>query len=68
MFFFFFLHKKIISAGKCLLVVGCHIILRGFWFDGFVLHVHASADDKTDDMKDRIYAHYRQLNVDQWQI
>jgi DNA-directed RNA polymerase delta subunit len=45
-----------------------YIILRGLRFDGIVVNVQAPAEDKTDDMKDRVYAHYRQLNVDQCQV
>jgi hypothetical protein len=32
-----------------------HIILRGCWCDIIVLNVHAPAEDKIDDMKDRFY-------------
>jgi hypothetical protein len=32
-----------------------YIILRGLWCGTFVLNVHAPTEDKTDDMKDRIY-------------
>jgi hypothetical protein len=32
-----------------------HIMLRGRWCDIIVLNVHAPAEDKIDDMKDRFY-------------
>jgi hypothetical protein len=41
--------------GYCLLVVGCHITLRGRWCDIIVLNVHAPTEDKCDDKKDSIY-------------
>jgi hypothetical protein len=53
----FFVHKRIISALKRVEFVSdrmSYIILRGRWFD-IVLNVHASTEDKTDDVKDRFY-------------
>jgi hypothetical protein len=32
-----------------------YIILRGRWCDIIILNVHAPAESKVDDMKDRIY-------------
>jgi hypothetical protein len=32
-----------------------YVILRGRWCDNIVLNVHASTEDKIDDMKDRFY-------------
>jgi hypothetical protein len=32
-----------------------YIILRGCWCDIIILNVHASTEDKIDDMKDRFY-------------
>jgi hypothetical protein len=32
-----------------------YIILKGQWCDSIILNVHASAEDKTDDVKDRFY-------------
>jgi hypothetical protein len=38
--------------GLSLLVIGCHIILRGRWCHIIVLNVHAPTEDKTDEVKD----------------
>jgi hypothetical protein len=36
-------------------VIGCHIILRDCWCLIFVLNVHATTEDKTDEVKDSFY-------------
>jgi exonuclease III len=42
--------------GLSLLMIGMsYIILRGWWFHIIVLNVHASTEDKTDDVKDGFY-------------
>jgi hypothetical protein len=53
--FFFFLHKKIISAVKRVEFVSDRmsyilVILRGRWIHIIVLNVHAPTEDKTDDV------------------
>jgi hypothetical protein len=53
-----FIRKRIISAVIRVVFVSdriSHIILRGRWCDIIVLNVHATTEDKTDDMKDRFY-------------
>jgi hypothetical protein len=49
-------HKRIIEVKRVEYVSDrmSYIILRGRWCDSFVLNVHASTEDKTDDM-DRLY-------------
>jgi hypothetical protein len=52
---FFFVYKRIISAVKSVEFVSVrmsYIILRGRWCHSIVLNVHASTEDKTDDVKD----------------
>jgi hypothetical protein len=52
-----FVHKRIISAVRSLEFVSdsmSYTILRGRWCD-IVLNVHASTEDKIDDMKDSLY-------------
>jgi hypothetical protein len=54
----FFVHKRIISAVKRVEFITdrmSYIILRGRWCDIIVLNVHASTQEKVDDMKDRFY-------------
>jgi hypothetical protein len=54
----FFVHKRIISAGKRAEFVSdrmSYIILRGRWYHIIVLNVHAPTEDKTDDVKDSFY-------------
>jgi endonuclease/exonuclease/phosphatase family metal-dependent hydrolase len=54
----FFVHKRIISAVKRVEFVNdrkSYIILKGRWFHIIVLNVHASTEDKTDDVKDSFY-------------
>jgi hypothetical protein len=43
--------------GSSFLVIRCHIlyVLRGRWCHIIVLNVHASTEDKTDDVKDSFY-------------
>jgi hypothetical protein len=51
-------HESIISAVKRLEFVGdrmSYILLRGRWCLIIVLNVHASTEDKTDDVKDSFY-------------
>jgi hypothetical protein len=38
-----------------LLVIGCHIILRGLWCNNIVVNVHAPCEDKNDDVKNNFY-------------
>jgi hypothetical protein len=40
-----------------------HIILRGRWCDIIVLNVHASTEDKTDDMQDSNYEQLERVFV-----
>jgi hypothetical protein len=50
-------HKRIISAVKRVEFVSdrmSYIILRGRWCHIIVLNVHAPAEDKTDEVKDRL--------------
>jgi hypothetical protein len=54
----FFIHKRIMSAVKRVEFVSdrmSYIILRSCWCDIIILNVHASTEDKIDDMKDRFY-------------
>jgi exonuclease III len=54
----FFVHKRIISAVKGDEFVNdrmSHIVLRGCWFHITVLNVHATTEDKIDDVKDSFY-------------
>jgi hypothetical protein len=54
----FFVHKRIISAVKRAESLSdrmSYIILRGRWCHIIVLNVHASTEDKTDDVKDSFY-------------
>jgi hypothetical protein len=56
--FFFFFHKRIISAVKRVEFLSdrmSYIILRGCWCHIIVLNVHAATEDKTDDVKDSFY-------------
>jgi hypothetical protein len=64
-FFFFLVHKTIISAVKkdeyvsdrvsCIILrgPGCHIII--------VLSVHAPTEEKTDDVKDSLYEELKRM-------
>jgi hypothetical protein len=57
-------HKRIISAVKRVEFVSdrkSYIILRGRWCDIIVLNVHASTDDKSDDIKGTFYKELEQL-------
>jgi hypothetical protein len=60
----FFVHKRIISAIKKVEFV-CdkmsYVILRGRWCDIIVLTVHAPTEDKSDDVKDRLYEQVKQV-------
>jgi hypothetical protein len=52
----FFVHKRIVSAFKRVEFVSdrmSYIILRGRWCDVIIRNVHASTEDKIDDVKDR---------------
>jgi hypothetical protein len=54
----FFIHKKIISAVKCVEFVNDrmpYIILRGCWCDIIIWNVHAPTEDRIDDMKDSFF-------------
>jgi hypothetical protein len=54
----FFVHKRIISAVTKVEFVSdrmSYIILIGRWCDIVALNVHASTEDKIDDMKDSFY-------------
>jgi hypothetical protein len=60
----FFVNKRIISAVKRVeLVRGrmSYIILRGRWFHVTVPCVHAPAEDKIDDVKERFYEELRHI-------
>jgi hypothetical protein len=51
-------HKIIVSAVKRVEFVSdkmSYIILRGRWYHTIVLNVHASTEDKTDEVKDSFY-------------
>jgi hypothetical protein len=51
-------HKRIIAAVKRVEFVSdrmSYIILRGRWCHIIVLNVHATIEDKTDDVKDSFY-------------
>jgi exonuclease III len=55
---FFFVHKRIISAVKRVKFVSdrmSYIILTGRWCYIIVLNVHATPEDKTDDVKGSFY-------------
>jgi hypothetical protein len=55
--YWFFVHKRIISAVKSVEFVSdrmSYTILRGRWCR-IVLNVHAQTEDKTDDVKDSFY-------------
>jgi hypothetical protein len=52
----FFVHIGIISAVKRVEFIShrmSYVILRGRWCDIIVLNVHATTEDKIDDIKDR---------------
>jgi hypothetical protein len=54
----FFVHRRIISAVKRVEFVSdtmLYIILKGRWCDIIVLNLHASTEDKIDDVKDSFY-------------
>jgi exonuclease III len=60
----FYVHKKIISAVKGVEFVSdrmSYIILRGRWCNIIVLNVHATTEDKIDDIKDRFYEELEQV-------
>jgi hypothetical protein len=50
----FSVHKKIIAIKRVEFVSDrmSYIILRGCWYDIIVFNVHATTEDKTDDIKD----------------
>jgi hypothetical protein len=51
-------HKRIIAAVKRVEFVSdrmSHLILRGHWCHIVVLNVYAPTENKTDDVKDRLY-------------
>jgi hypothetical protein len=53
-----FVHKRIILAVKRVEFVSdrmSYIIARGRWCNVIVLNVHATRENKTDDIKDRLY-------------
>jgi hypothetical protein len=57
-------YKRIISAVKRVESVSdriSYIILRGRWCDIIVLNVHATTEDKIDDIKDRFYDELEQV-------
>jgi hypothetical protein len=58
----FFVHKRIISAGKWASNRMSYIILRGRWCDIIVLNVHAPTEDKTDDVKNSFYEELGSVN------
>jgi hypothetical protein len=63
--FFFFVHKKIISAVKRVEFVSdrmSYIILRGRWCH-IVLNIHDPTEDKTDDVKDSFYEELNVLSI-----
>jgi hypothetical protein len=54
----FFVHKRIISAGKRVEFVSdrmSYIILRGRWCHIIVLNVHVPKEDKADDVRNSFY-------------
>jgi hypothetical protein len=54
----FFVHKRIMSAVKRVKFISdrmSYIILRARWCNITVLNVHASTEDKMDDIKDRFH-------------
>jgi hypothetical protein len=54
----FFVHKRTISAANRVEFVSdriSYLILRSRWCDIIVLNVHASTEDKIDDIKDKFY-------------
>jgi exonuclease III len=60
----FFIQKGIISAVKRVEFVShrmSYIILRGRWCDIIILNVHAPIEDKSDDVKDRLYEELEQV-------
>jgi hypothetical protein len=46
-----------------LLVIGCHIVLRGCWCHIIVLNIHAPTEEKTDDVKDSFYEECERMFV-----
>jgi exonuclease III len=60
----FFVHNRIISAVKRVAFVSdrmLYIILKGRWCDIIVLNVHATTEDKDDDIKDSFYEELEQV-------
>jgi hypothetical protein len=60
----FFVHKRIISAVMGVKFVSArmlYIILRGRWCDILLLNVHASTEDKMDDVKDSFYEELKHI-------
>jgi hypothetical protein len=61
-----FVHGGIISAVKRVEFVSDrmpYIILRGRWCDVIVLNVHASTEDKIDDVKDSFYDELERYSI-----
>jgi exonuclease III len=53
---FLYIRESYQQIGKWnLLVIGCHIILRGRWCSIIILNVHTPCEDKADDVKDNFY-------------
>jgi exonuclease III len=60
----FFVHNTTISAVKRVEFVSdrmLHITLKGRWCDIIVLNVHATTEDKDDDIKDSFYEELEQV-------
>jgi hypothetical protein len=60
----FFVHKRIISAVKEVEIVSdrmSYVILRGRWCNIIVLNVHATTEDKIDDIKESFYEELEQV-------
>jgi len=62
----FFVHHKIVSAGKRVEFVSdrlSYIFLRGRWCNIVVLNVHAPSEEKSDDLKDSFYRELKQVSI-----
>jgi hypothetical protein len=73
----FFVHHRIVSAVKrgelimnrmyekqnLLLVIGCHIVLRGHWCNIFALNVHALREEKSDDSNYRFMRNMSRVSI-----
>jgi len=58
-----FVHHRIVSAVKRVEFISdrmSYIVLRGRWCDDFVLNVHASSEEESDDSKGIIYMELKQ--------